>query len=98
MRRFPLYHVDAFAAAPFSGNPAAVVLEDPARGPELSDEERQQGIQAFPRPRASLARVYGTAACAVASELNLSETAFVAPDGAKNVRCRRHRPPQARLP
>lgn len=92
MRRFPLYHVDAFAVAPFTGNPAAVVLEDPARGLELSDEERQQGILAAPRPTAPLARVHGDATPpTVASELNLSETAFVAPAGAANVRCIRLR-------
>jgi PhzF family phenazine biosynthesis protein len=47
------YVIDAFAAEPFSGNPAAVVLD--ARG--LSDQRMQ----------------------AMASEFNLSETAFVFP-------------------
>ena len=49
----PYYVIDAFTAEPFSGNPAAVVLD--ARG--LSDERMQ----------------------AIASEFNLSETAFVFP-------------------
>ncbi len=49
----PYYVIDAFTAEPFSGNPAAVVLD--ARG--LSDERMQ----------------------AIASEFNLSETAFVCP-------------------
>jgi predicted PhzF superfamily epimerase YddE/YHI9 len=52
----PLYTVDAFAAARFGGNPAAVCLL-----PERRDEAWMQ---------------------AVAREMNLSETAFVVPEGA----------------
>jgi len=51
-----LYHVDAFAEAPFTGNPAAVCVLTGPRG--------EGWMQA------------------VAQEMNLSETAFVHPDGA----------------
>ncbi|MCE5277907.1 MAG: PhzF family phenazine biosynthesis protein [Planctomycetaceae bacterium] len=50
----PIFHVDAFSAAPFAGNPAAVcLLETPAQAAWMQH---------------------------VAAEMNLSETAFVAPD------------------
>jgi PhzF family phenazine biosynthesis protein len=55
MTRPRLYHVDAFADRPFSGNPAAVCL--------LSEGQDEQWMQS------------------VAAEMNLSETAFVLPDG-----------------
>jgi PhzF family phenazine biosynthesis protein len=51
----PLYQVDAFSAAPFSGNPAAVCLLD--------------------------AWLDDTCLQAIATENNLSETAFLVPDG-----------------
>ena len=52
----PLYVVDAFADAPFRGNPAAVCLLDRSR-----DDAWMQSV---------------------AAEMNLSETAFVLPEGA----------------
>jgi PhzF family phenazine biosynthesis protein len=62
----PLFHVDAFTATPYSGNPAAVVLLD-ARPDSPADPAWMQ---------------------AVAAELRLSETAFVAsrPDGDLDLR------------
>ncbi|MFI5403569.1 MAG: PhzF family phenazine biosynthesis protein [Planctomycetota bacterium] len=50
-----LWHVDAFAAEPFTGNPAAVCLLDRAR-----DDRWMQDV---------------------AAEMNLSETAFLLPEG-----------------
>lgn len=52
----PLFHIDAFAEKPFTGNPAAVCLLD---GPR--DAEWMQNVGA---------------------EMNLSETAFIWPEGA----------------
>lgn len=56
---FSLHHVDAFAAAPFTGNPAAVLTVPlgPSGAPQLDAAAMQ----------------------AIAAELNLSETAFIAP-------------------
>jgi len=51
----PLFQVDAFAARPFAGNPAAVCLLERAAEPEWMQS--------------------------VASEMNLSETAFIVPRG-----------------
>ena len=56
MKQALLYHVDAFADRPFSGNPAAVCVLSEAR-----DEQWMQHA---------------------AAEMNLSETAFLHPDGA----------------
>ncbi len=55
MKKYTLYHVDAFAETPFSGNPAAVVILD-----EWPDDGLLQNI---------------------AMENNLSETAFLIPEG-----------------
>ncbi|MDD2283306.1 MAG: PhzF family phenazine biosynthesis protein, partial [Eubacteriales bacterium] len=53
----PIFQVDAFAAKPFAGNPAAVCLL-------LNGEKSSQWMQQ------------------VAMEMNLSETAFLVPQGA----------------
>ena len=54
--QIPIYQIDAFAAAPFSGNPAAVCPLE-----HWLDDRLMQ---------------------AIASENNLSETAFFKPNGA----------------
>ncbi len=76
----PLFVVDAFAAAPFAGNPAAVVLVEAPAGPgRPSKGDTTRTEPAWPRD-AWLA--------AVAAEMNLSETAFARPrpDGSWDLR------------
>lgn len=62
----PLYHVDAFTAAPFAGNPAAVAVLSARPDHEWPDHE-------WPEDRWL---------AGVAAEMNLSETAFVGRRGA----------------